>query len=60
MACVVSVKTTAIVDGRLNHAEIDKIWQGYHEDRKLLDWMLKLTEEVVFHFLLISIFVYSS
>ncbi len=49
MARVVSVKTTAIMDGRLNHADIDKIWNDYQGDPQLLNWMLKLTEEVTFH-----------
>ena len=43
VACVVSVKNTAIRDGRLHYADMVAIWPDY--DRSLHHWMLKLTEE---------------
>ncbi|RNA26409.1 putative serine threonine- kinase pats1, partial [Brachionus plicatilis] len=43
ISCIVSVKNTAIEDGKLVHANISKIWDKY--DQSLHDWILKLTEE---------------
>ena len=42
MACVVSVKNTAIEEGRLFHKDLEIIWKDY--DSSLHKWMLKLTE----------------
>ena len=42
MACVVSVKESPIIDGKLYHRNIKDIWKSY--DKSLHDWMLKLTE----------------
>jgi len=42
MACVVSVKDTAIKEGRLFHDDLKKIWKDY--DSLLHKWMLNLTE----------------
>lgn len=49
MACVVSVKKTCVVDGRLFHKDIGEIWSDYTTD--LHEWMLKLTEEFDLTFL---------
>lgn len=43
MACIVSVKKTFIIEGRLKHSKIAEIWNKYDSD--LHEWMLKLTEE---------------
>ena len=43
MACVVSIKETCIVDGKLKHSDVCKIWQNY--ETHLHEWLLKLTEE---------------
>ncbi|XP_050400370.2 uncharacterized protein LOC126817438 [Patella vulgata] len=43
MACVVSVKDSAIKDGRLHHDDISKVWSKYPEN--LHWWLLRLTEE---------------
>jgi hypothetical protein len=43
MACLISVRETAIQDGKLYHKDIDKIWSNY--DPILYNWILKLTEE---------------
>ena len=40
MACVVSIKETSIVDGKLFHKDITSIWSSYEES--LHDWMLKV------------------
>lgn len=42
MACVVSVKNSAITDGRLFHKDLSTIWKKY--DPSLHKWMLYLTE----------------
>ena len=42
MACVVTVKESAIKDGRLHHQDLSKIWWNY--DEALHNWMLNLTE----------------
>jgi len=42
MACVVSVKKTAVKEGRLRYSDVRKIWSQY--DKSLHPWMLKLTE----------------
>jgi hypothetical protein len=42
MACVVSVKSTEIIDGRLYRNKLDKIWKNY--DKSLHNWILYLTE----------------
>lgn len=43
MACVVSVKESPIKNGRLNHADLNKVWKDYPES--LHKWLLRLTEE---------------
>ena len=43
MACVVSIKETCIIDGRLLHQDIKTVWSNY--DVSLHKWMLNLTEE---------------
>jgi hypothetical protein len=43
ISCVVSVKKSLIIDGRLLHKDIGEIWKSY--DTKLHDWILQLTEE---------------
>ncbi|KAK7503510.1 hypothetical protein BaRGS_00005049 [Batillaria attramentaria] len=43
MACVVSVKDSAIKDGRLRHEDIGLVWKEYPES--LHSWLLRLTEE---------------
>ncbi|KAK3097461.1 hypothetical protein FSP39_009834, partial [Pinctada imbricata] len=43
MACVVSVKQSAIKEGRLNHRDLGEIWSSYKDD--MYQWMLRLTEE---------------
>lgn len=43
ISCLVSVKETPIVDGRLYHKDIGEIWKNY--DSSLHEWLLKLTEE---------------
>ncbi|KAL8560611.1 hypothetical protein ACOMHN_062576 [Nucella lapillus] len=43
MACVVSVKDSAIKDGRLRHQDIGLVWKDYPES--LHSWLLRLTEE---------------
>lgn len=42
MACVVSVKNSAIIEGRLLHKDFSNIWKNY--DSSLHKWMLYLTE----------------
>ncbi|XP_033749950.1 uncharacterized protein LOC117334433 [Pecten maximus] len=42
MACVVCVDQAVIKDGRLQHADIKKIWKDY---TAMADWLLRLTEE---------------
>ncbi len=42
MACVVSVKKTAVQEGRLKYSDVKNIWSQY--DKSLHSWMLKLTE----------------
>lgn len=42
MACLVSVHNNFIVDGKLNHADVGKIWKKY--DPNLHEWILKVTE----------------
>ncbi|XP_076465791.1 uncharacterized protein LOC143297367 [Babylonia areolata] len=43
MACVVSVKDSAIKEGRLRHEDIGLVWKDYPES--LHPWLLRLTEE---------------
>ncbi|CAH1232773.1 MFHAS1 [Branchiostoma lanceolatum] len=43
MACVVSVHTTAIKEGRFAHKDVSLVWQDYPAD--LHNWLLRLTEE---------------
>ncbi|XP_078600268.1 uncharacterized protein LOC144875240 [Branchiostoma floridae x Branchiostoma japonicum] len=43
MACVVSVHTTAIKEGRFEHRDVSLVWQDYPSD--LHNWLLRLTEE---------------
>jgi hypothetical protein len=43
MTSIISVKETCIIDGRLYHDDIKKIWHKY--DESLHEWILKLTEE---------------
>ena len=43
VSCVVSVKNTPIVDGRLEYEDLPKIFHKY--DSSLYSWILKLTEE---------------
>ena len=43
VACVVSVQNSVIVDGRLYHKDLARLWRDY--DERLHEWMLKLTEE---------------
>ncbi|XP_062577865.1 uncharacterized protein LOC134239727, partial [Saccostrea cucullata] len=45
MACVVSVRASAIQknDGRFEHSQLDVVWDKY--DAKLRPWLLSLTEE---------------
>lgn len=42
MACLVSVHNSFIVDGKLTHADVGKIWKKY--DPNLHEWILKVTE----------------
>lgn len=42
MACLVSVNNTSIVDGKLLHADVGRIWKKY--DPNLHEWILKVTE----------------
>lgn len=42
MACLVSVHNNFIVDGKLLHSDVGKIWKKY--DPKLHEWILKVTE----------------
>ncbi|XP_078679687.1 uncharacterized protein LOC144915298 isoform X2 [Branchiostoma floridae x Branchiostoma belcheri] len=43
MACVVSVHTTAIKEGRFDHKDVSLVWKDYPVD--LHNWLLRLTEE---------------
>ena len=43
MASLVSVHNNFIVDGKLNHADVEKIWKKY--DPALHAWILKITEK---------------
>lgn len=45
MACVVSVKLNSVIDGKLNHVDIEKIWDTDKYPKNLHEWLLKLTEE---------------
>jgi hypothetical protein len=41
-ACLVSVKETFVVDGKLNRADVVKVWRSY--DTAMHEWILRLTE----------------
>lgn len=43
ISCVISVKDTSIIDGKLYHKDVAKIWSKY--DESLHQWILKLTEQ---------------
>lgn len=43
MACLVSVNNNFIIDGKLLHTDVPKIWKKY--DCKLHDWIVKVTEK---------------
>ena len=43
VACVVSVKSNSISEGRLQHSELGSIWSEF--EPALYEWMLKLCEE---------------
>ena len=43
ISCVVSVKESQIIDGKLNHKDINTIWKNF--DPSLHNWILQLTEE---------------
>ena len=43
MTCLVSVNNKFIVDGKLKHSDIEKIWDKY--DSSLHLWILKVTEK---------------
>ena len=49
MACVVSIKESSVSNGRLNHDDIEAIWNEY--PKELHQWMLRLTEEFDLTFL---------
>ena len=55
MACVVSVKNTAIEEGRLFHKDLEIIWKDY--DSSLHKWMLKLTEIFVLRMFIVKLAV---
>lgn len=42
MACLVSVHNNFIIDGKLMHSDVGKIWKKY--DPNLHEWILKVTE----------------
>ncbi len=42
MACLVSINNNCIVDGKLYHRDVEKIWKKY--DPSLHPWILKITE----------------
>jgi hypothetical protein len=52
MACLVSVNNTFIVDGKLKHEDVQKIWSNY--DTSLHPWILKVKH----HFSYINGFIF--
>lgn len=43
ISCLISIKESPILNGKLNHKDIGEIWKKY--DTSLHEWLLKLTEE---------------
>lgn len=43
MSCLVSIKNNYIIDGKLEHDQVSKIWSKY--EKSLHPWILKLTEK---------------